>query len=544
MKKVLLTLVILLLAWSSLDAAPETRTLLVFPFENQSSNSDLGWISEAFAQVLSWRLAGPSRYVLGREERNAAYEQLGLPLDTPLTLASSYKVAQTLGVDWAVVGSFKIAGNQLTARCELLDVQRLKLTPALEATGALADLVDIQTQLVWRLLATNDPDFTAGTEEDFARGFPPIRLDAFENYIRGILATDNESRVHFLREADRLNPADHRAAFALGQEYFDQKQYAESGEWLRELAPADANYLESLFFLGVDEYFLGEDTKAEQSFAKLESQIPLDEVANNLGLMKARRGKYAEALADLERAYQGDPTDPDFCFNMAVCLWRLKRDDEAAQYLEKGLREKDDDPEAHALLARVDEKLGNRDGQQRELQWLANAEGASAADPPPDFTPQMRLKKFYNGRAFHLLALVVRNTEEAKLAAEPPAEHAQAHLTQGKKLMAQGRLAEAERDLNEAESLAPESSEVHLVLGQVYEAEGRHREAAAELEASLRYDNNAMTHLWLARVYVSLNQRAQALDQGRAALALDPGNPDAERLVEAIRQRPAARKTP
>lgn len=538
------SLAIFLFALSNLYAAPETRTLLVFPFENQSSNSDLGWISEAFAEVLSWRLAGPSRYMLGREERNAAYEQLGLPLDTPLTLASSYKVAQTLGVNWAVVGSFKIAGDQLTARCQLLDVQRLKLTPALEATGALADFVDLQTQLAWRLLATHDPDFTAGTEEDFARGFPPIRLDAFENYIRGILAADGESRVHFLREADRLNPADHRAAWALGQYYFDQKQYAESGKWLQKLAPTDANYLESLFFLGVDEYFLGEDTKAEESFAKLESEIPLNEVVNDLGLMKARKGQYAEALADLERAYKGDPTDPDFCFNVAVCLWRLRRDDDAAQYLEKGLHERDDDPEAHTLLALIDEKLGDQEGRRRELQWLVNAEGASAADPPPDFTPQMRLKKFYNGRAFRLLALVVRNTEEAKLAAEPPAKHAQAHLTQGKKLMAQGRLAEAERDLDEAESLEPESSEVHLVLGQVYEAEGRHREAVAELEASLRYDNNAMTHLWLARVYLSLDQREQALDEGHAALALDPGNADAERLVEAIRQRPAARKTP
>src|ERR1700683_1813902 len=69
-----LVLAILLVA-SGLQAAPsQTRTVLVLPFENESANSDLGWISEAFAEVLSVRLAGPGRYVLDRDQRNAAYE--------------------------------------------------------------------------------------------------------------------------------------------------------------------------------------------------------------------------------------------------------------------------------------------------------------------------------------------------------------------------------------------------------------------------------------------------------------------------------------
>jgi Tfp pilus assembly protein PilF len=75
------------------------------------------------------------------------------------------------------------------------------------------------------------------------------------------------------------------------------------------------------------------------------------------------------------------------------------------------------------------------------------------------------------------------------------------------------------------------------VLGQVYEAEGRHQEAAAELKTSLQFDNNAMTHLWLARVYFSMNQSALALEQGRAALSMDPGNSDAQQLLDAIRRR-------
>jgi tetratricopeptide (TPR) repeat protein/TolB-like protein len=513
----------------------ETRTILVLPFENQSANSDLGWISEAFADVLATRLTGPGRYVLGRQERSAAYEQLGIPPETPLTLASTYKVAETLGVDWAVVGDFRVAGNQLTAGCQLLEVHHLKLTPRLETTGALTDLIDVQTRLVWRLLATHDPDFTAGSEDDFAKSFPSIRLDAFENYIRGLLAADDASRLHFLQEAARLDPSDHRAAFQLGRYYFEHKQYRDSAAWLSKLTPADANSRESLFTLGVDEYFVGDEARAQTAFAALENEIPLNEVTNNLSVAQARRGNYQDALAGFERAYQGDPLDADFSFNAAACLWHLKRYGDAVPYLQNAISQNGDDPEAHTLLALVFEKLHNFEGERAELHWLATNQGGT--DPRQDFTPELRLKKRYDGRAFGLLAVMLHNTMEARLAEESPEQHSETHLSQGKKRLAEGRLVEAEHELNEAVSLLPDSSEGHLVLGQIYEAEGRHQEAAAEFRLALQIDNNAVTHLWLARAYLSMNQASLAAEQGRAALAMEPGNVDAQRMLDAIQNR-------
>jgi tetratricopeptide (TPR) repeat protein len=535
-KKFLGLALALLLASALRAAVPnQTRTILVLPFENESSNSDLGWISEAFAQLLSIRLAGPGRYVLQREERNAAYEQLGIPPGTPLTLASAYKVTETLGVDWAVVGKFTVKGDQLTASCQLLEVHDLKLTPRLEASGSLTDLVDVQTRLAWRLLATHDPDFTAGDEEDFAKGFPPIRLDAFENYIRGLLASDDETRLHFLKEADRIDPSNHGAAFDLGKYYFEHKEYPESATWLRKLAASDPDYLESLFLLGVDQYFAGDDPKAQASFAALEKQIPLSEAANDLGVVRARRGDFQGALADFESASKDDPLDPDFAFNMAACLWDMKRYPDAAKVLRSGLAQDDNDPEAHTLLAVILGKLQDSDGERRETAWLAAHGGGG--DAVRNFSPELRLKKDYDGRAFGLLAVMLHNTVEARLAQENPTEHGQAHLSQGKRLLADGRLAEAERELEEASTLLPENSEVYLVLGQVYEAEGRHEQAAEQFKTALQFDNNAVTHLWLAQAYLSMNRNLQALEQGQMALSMSPNDAAAKRLVEDIEHR-------
>lgn len=238
----LVSILILFLGASPLQGATTARTILVFPFANQSNRADLNWISEGIAAMLSTRLSAAGRYVLGREERDAAYTQLELAPRLSLTLASDYKVAEILGVDWAVLGTFNVDGSRLTEQAQLLNVRGLKLSPAIEATGELNDLVELQTQLAWRLLAAHDPEFTVGTEDEFRRRFPEIRLDAFENYIRGMMAADDASRVNFLTEADRRNPKDHRAAFQLGRDYFDQKQYDQAVLWLRKLDDRDSNY--------------------------------------------------------------------------------------------------------------------------------------------------------------------------------------------------------------------------------------------------------------------------------------------------------------
>jgi len=541
----LLALMLPAFGWAQ-ATAPETRTILVFPLENGSGRADLDWISEGFADLLSTRLAARSRYVLGREERAAACEQLGIPSQESVTLATEYKVAETLGVDWAVVGNFTVADNRLTAHAQLLDVHHLKLAEKLEETGNLDDFVDVATSLAWRILATHDPNFTTGKEEDFTRRFAPVRLDAFENYIRGTLAADPDTRVKFLREADRLDPANHRAAFQLGRWYFDQKDYAESEKWLVKLSSGDGDYAESLFLRGVDNYFLGHEAAAEKEFATLAQQMPLNEVVNNVGVMMERRGHHEEALENFRQAAEADPSDPDFAFNAAVSLWYLKRYDEAAKYLGQSISLQDDDDAAHGLLALVDLKLHDSAGERGQREWLARHEVDSALPAagasPPDIVPQTRLKKHYDGRAFGLLALAVRNALEAHLSTLPPAEHAAVHLSRGQKFLTENRLAEAERELTEAISLDPDSAAAHLTLGEVYELESRHRDAASELGTALQIKNDLTAHVWLARVDLALGQTQAARRESQAALNLDPHNRYAERVMEQIRGREEGKK--
>jgi len=517
--------------------ASSARLVLVFPFENASGRADLQWMAESFPEILSYRLAVGGRTVLGREERNAAYEQLGITPGAPLTLASKYKVAEILGADWAVMGSFLVEDQRLTVRTRLLDMRQMRLGAALEASGALTELVDLQTRLAWRLLSHYDPGFDITSEEDFRRRFPSVRLDAFENYVRGILASDEASRVRFLQHADRLDPTDHRPAFELGRHLFERKDYAGSAKWLRKLKPGDPRYLEARFFLAVDEFFLGNDALAERVLESLCDEAPLSEVQNNLGVMRLRRKAYQEALASFQAAYEADPQDIDFCFNLAISLYLLERHPEAAPYLEQVLRIDDSDAEAHALLANIFRKTGYSEGLEREQRWLAENEGPVPVDLKNGLLPQPRLKRKFDVRAFRLLLLAVQSAREQRVAEQPTQREALAHLLRAKRFVEEARWHDAEHELLQATALSPEDREARLMLARVYEAQGRPHEAAAQLEKSLQVVETAAAHLALARIHLGLGQPAVARGHAEAALRLEPGSREAERIMNEVRAR-------
>lgn len=543
MKQKLVNLVVMALAASGLLKAAPPRIILVFPLENLSDRANLGWMSEGLASLLGSRLRSPTRYVLPREERNAACKKLALMPDVPLTLASEYEVAEALGSNVAVVGSFSVKEDQLTIHVQWLDVQRLTLSPPVVVSGKLANLTDLETRVAWNLVTLYDKGEATGSEKNFSRRFPPVRLDAFENYIRGILATDSKSKIRFLEESERLDPSDHRAAFVLGRYYFEQKDYANSVRWLQTVDSSDPDYSESLFLLGIDQHFLGHDVLAERALEKLAGEIPLGAVLNNLGVVELSLNHYDRALSDFQDAYERNQSDPDLLYNLGVCLWYFQKYEQSARYLRKALAQTPDDQEARTLLAHISGKLGNVPTDKRELQ-LAAAQGENDADAPVSdsssrFQPQGRIMTKYDGLAVRLLALTIRRAAESRLAQQSSQviqNDGRNHLKRGTELLSAGHLPEAERELAEAVSLLPGNSAAHCALGQVYEREGKHTFAATELEASLQEKDSTEAHLWLARAYLSLKHPGAAREQAQAVLQLDPANSEAKALLDQIRK--------
>lgn len=522
-----------LLAASS--ALAQSQSILVVPFVNASKNSHWDWIGESFTEILTERLAGEGRYVFSRQERLAATDRLGLPGYSSFSRATVLKIAEELDADHVVLGRYDSDGTTFTATAQILEIKNLRMSSPFSEAGKLVDLIDIQTNLAWQILRQLDPTLPL-SKRAFAERFPPLRLDAFENYVRGLLAPTQAQQVRLFLEAARRDPLYGPPAFQLGRIYYQNKDYRTAIPWLRRLPPEDARYLEANFYLGLCFLALEDYPRAEAAFELVAERLPLNEVFNNLGLAESRQGKLKTAAEHLNRAVEGDPFDPDYAFNLALNAWRGQDWAGAAKTLRAVLRLRPGDEQARALLARTVEKSGQHDDAARELE-TSQGSSSQQASIEQRIEHLDRVKSNYDEIGFRQLQMELANLAERKQASGVKSRHVDVHLERGQELFAQGKLEEARREFTEAILLAPDSHEAHLFLGRIYETTGKTADAIRELRASVWSRDTVVARLLLARLYSHQGRLDDAGAQVRAALALDSQNVEAQALEKTIAAR-------
>jgi len=191
----------------------QAETVLTLPFFNHSNSANLDWIGESIAESVGDSLASEGVLVLDRATRLEAYRRLSMRPSAEVTHASIIKIGQALDASLVVYGFFELlpaasgdaqSKGSLRVTARLLDLQHTRQGPPFGEVGALEDLAGIEVRLGWQVLAFLHPK-TAPTEEAFVKARPPVRIDAVENYIRGLLATSPEQRQRFFTQAVRLD---------------------------------------------------------------------------------------------------------------------------------------------------------------------------------------------------------------------------------------------------------------------------------------------------------------------------------------------------
>jgi len=348
------------------------ETVLVLPFFNQSKSASLDWIGESIAESLHDSLTSEGLLVLDREDRLEAYRRLSLRSGVELTHASVIKIAQSLDASSVIFGYFDVtpAGAQDPAAASLrvdvriLDLKQLRRFPDFMEARALQDLAALEAHLAWQALERLTPQ-TAPGEQAFMRARPPVRLDAVESYIRGLLAQTPEQRQRFFIQAARLDEHYSQPCFQLGMTYWANKDYQDAANWLSRVDRSNPHFLEAQFFLGLCGYYSADFAGAERAFQLVAATVPLNEVFNDLGAAQARRNESAEALASFQKALEGDDADPDYRFNMGYVYWKTGKFTEAVASLRAVLERNPSDAEATTLLGRALKHDGPRPGDPK-----------------------------------------------------------------------------------------------------------------------------------------------------------------------------------
>ncbi len=501
--------------------------MLVLPFENESKAPGLEWIRESFPELLGQRLASPQLYIVSRDDRNTAFDRAGIPVNVHLSRATLYRITEQMDADYVVLGAYNFDGQTFTARAQLLDMKALYLSQEQRESNNLVKLIDVQSSLAWDILRLIQPELLPSRER-FVASAPSLRLDAFENYIRGIIAMSRAEKIKYFREAIRLSPDYTPALMQLAVVYFENREYEQAASWYGRIPRGDPAAGQANFFYGLATYYLADFARSEDAFSFVASRLPLTEVYNNLGIVAGRRGKRSE-IEYLQKAVSADPNESDYHFNLGIALYRAGDFAGASRQMRDTLALRPNDTEAKALLDTI--------AYAGITRAAAGGGDSRTSDPSHNKVPLQRIKRNYNETSFQQLALEIQNATEQRLAKTDPTSHAQFHVNRGREYVTQGFRNEAEREFREAVQLDPVNVEAHLGLAHCLE-DVNEPSARAEAQTALRLQPiSTEALLVLVRLDLKAGQQDVAEQTVDRVLVLEPNNSVALALKKSITEK-------
>ena len=506
------------------------RVVLVLPFDNHSGDPSLNWIGDSFPDTLDKRLTSAGFLTISHDDRQFAYDHLGLPADFRPTRATTIRIAEQLDANFVVIGSYSVApgsggagaksqiGGRISIQAKVLSVDALRMSAPIEDSAELLRLFDVENAIAWKVARAMDPHFSA-SEQTFLGAAGAVPLPAFEDYIRGINATGAE-RLKRLKNAVAQNPGYSAALLELGKEQYAQRDFEGAEASLAKVPKTDRLALEANFYLGMANFNSANYAGAQAAFAFVASRLPLSEVVNDEAVAVSRQGKDSVDL--FRKASETDPSDEDYHYNLAIAMFRRGDTAGAAREVAAGLKLKPADNEAVELLAQLKKVPAG-------TKLKADAEGG--------FSPLERIRRNYSETGFRQVAFQLDQMRAMRLAMLPADERATEYTQLGREYLSEGLLPEAETQFQDALKAEPNSADAHAGMAQLREASGDANGARDEAKTSNIMKPNVAALLVLARLDLADKELSAGAQEISQALQIDPRNADAIALKLAVQQR-------
>ncbi len=528
-------------------AHPEEGIYLVFPFENVGAPPRLDWIGEGLEELTIHWLSNAGQLVYSHDGRLNEMDRYGLPPTAKLSRATMLHLAQEMDADFIVFGNFTSDGKALTVNARVLRVSSTALLPVVHESGPLETLMEVQSKVIWRLLTTNDHSYYLSLPE-FSKLQRPLRLDAFEQYIRGLLTNEDEVRLRDLKEAARLEPDWPEPSFALGEAYYARNDCASALPWFAKVPAGHERSVEAIFASGVCRLRLSQPDKAEQIFAGLQeglqhnsvSGADLPEILNNLALARLRLGNSAAALTELGRARDIDPDEDDYPFNLGLVNMQQGEWATAVTHFAEAVQREPDNAEDYAFLIYAQEKSGKKTEAEMERAAAEEAFGekglpALKLDGKADSLNKFeRVKRELDTTTLRLdLQDPHVQSATASPSANGPAKEAPAqHIRHGRQELNAGRFDAAEQEFRAALAVEPQNASAHRELAEIYRRRGKLDDAVVELKLSLAARESASVRIVLARIYLEQKKTELAKAEVEKAVKLAPNYAEAKELLK------------
>jgi TolB-like protein/class 3 adenylate cyclase len=365
---------------ASEKSAPPRLSMVVLPFANIGGDPEQEHFVDGVTENLTTDLSRiRGAYVVAR---NTAFTYKGKPLDVKT-------IGRELNVRYVLEGSVQRSGNRMRVNVQLIDAETGNHLWAERFDKSLADLFDMQDEIVARLAGALNAQLVAAEARRaeqtptpdsmdlyfqglawFNKGATPDNVAKARSYYERALSADPDN-VDALVESARADAVaganafvtDPKAAFAaaeakltkalsavpdhaLGHMFLGHVEILtnRAAEGIAECEHAlqlDRNLAVAHFVIGMAKVFMGRAEETEAHGVEALRLSPRDTLAyvwmTVVGLAKLHLGSYEQAVAWCRRAVEANRNYPPAHFMLAAALAQLGRLEEAHAAVNAGL---------------------------------------------------------------------------------------------------------------------------------------------------------------------------------------------------------------
>jgi adenylate cyclase len=360
--------------------ASNKPSIAVLPLSNMSGDPEQEYFADGISEDLTTALSRFSwLFVIAR---NSAFTYKGKAVDVR-------QVGRELGVHYILEGSVRRAGDRVRVSAQLVDAVADGCVWAEQFDRKMADIFELQDDIVGRIAATVAPEITSA-EIERARTERPNTLNAWDHYLQAIAAyhrrteADIKAALSLLEQAIGLEP-EFANAYALlarchldiGQRGWVQpvRQAYETSRRIAEkavrLGPSSPEAHQALALVLV---VVGE---AERAVTVARRAIDLNpnyaEAQLVLGFALVFCGDLEGSLAACRQAQRGNPRDSRRSLlygAMGHAYFMLGDSKKAIEVSEKGLSEEPSNYSALVTLACSYAQLGRKEEARQHVDGL------------------------------------------------------------------------------------------------------------------------------------------------------------------------------
>ena len=563
------------------NPAPNAADIvMVLPFENTSNRAEYNWVGESFADALVELLNKPGLIVVSSDERDLAYQSLGLPETVIPSRATAIKLARQAKATMIVIGSYSVtpatttakdqkeklpadAYVQVTARAIKVNEGRTMgevldggwATRQFDYGGPLTTLQDIHGRLAYQILYQRDKALPY-SQNQIVQEATKIPQKAFEAYVKAVqLPLRDEVRANYLKNALRyyaeaLGGAVYpQAAFELGRGYMSLGNWKDATEYFSKLQKKEPHYAEAAFYASLGYTKLGDYGRALATVVPLSSDLPLIGVYNNAGavaVQAARENKndaertrlLNQATEFLKSAADSAPNDPMVHFNYGYALFLSGKFADAAEQFRPVITADQRDGQAYFLFAKSLMKIGKTEAaaaaDDQARRYLQSAYAKWETEWQKSQTTNgvtLRMRDVLNREEVFNLDRGKRLTAEVN----SPSSATQDLLIKARDLYQAGRDEEALPELHRVVMIEPTNAEAYLLSGRINLRRSDQEAAIAALKTAIFWDPKMIdAHILLGKIFLERGDRGEARKYALSAITIDPNNQEAIALQRQV----------